>query len=154
ETTKLEKHIRTTHVGSLPRSAKLTDLLIRQELGDVVDSAELERQISGGVHDVLQHQVEAGVDIVSDGEQSKPGFQTYVAQRMTGFAGESRRRMATDFIKFPAYADLMRAKIGRRAKVTNAPQAVGDVIYHGQREALTDCDRLRRELGEIGGGRR
>ena len=148
----MEKHIRTTHVGSLPRSARLTDLLIRQELGDVVDSAELELQISRGVHEVLRHQVEAGVDIVSDGEQSKPGFQTYVAQRMTGFAGESRRRVATDFIKFPAYAEMMRTKIGRRAKVTNAPQAVADVTYHGEREALADCTRLRRELGEISVG--
>ena len=148
----MEKHIRTTHVGSLPRSARLTDLLIRQELGDAVDLAELEIDISKGVHEVLRHQVEAGVDIVSDGEQSKPGFQTYVAQRMTGFAGESKRRIATDFIKFPAYADMMRAKIGRRAKVTNAPQAVGDVTYHGEREALADCDRLRRELGETSVG--
>jgi hypothetical protein len=73
---------------------------------------------------------------------------------MAGFAGESRRRMATDFIKFPAYADMMRAKIGRRAKATNAPQAVGDVTYHGEREALADCDRLRRELGEISVGHR
>jgi 5-methyltetrahydropteroyltriglutamate--homocysteine methyltransferase len=48
---------------------------------------------------------------------------------------------------------MMRTKIGRRAKVTNAPQAVGDVTYHGEREALADCDRLRRELGEIGSGR-
>ena len=61
----MEKHIRTTHVGSLPRSAKLTDLLIRQELGEVVDSAELELQISRGVHEVIRHQVEAGVDIVN-----------------------------------------------------------------------------------------
>jgi 5-methyltetrahydropteroyltriglutamate--homocysteine methyltransferase len=149
----MEKHIRTTHVGSLPRSAELTDLLIRGELGDVIDSAELQRQIARGVHDVIRHQVEAGVDIVSDGEQSKPGFQTYVAQRMTGFAGESKRRVTTDFVKFPAYAEMMKTRIGRRAKVTNAPQAVGEVTYHGEREALADCDRLRRELSEIGGGR-
>jgi 5-methyltetrahydropteroyltriglutamate--homocysteine methyltransferase len=149
----MAKHIRTTHVGSLPRSARLTDLLIRHELGDVIDSGELEHQIARGVHEVLRHQVESGVDIVSDGEQSKPGFQTYVAQRMTGFGGESKRRVTNDVIKFPAWAEMMKTRIGRRAKVTNAPQAVGDVRYHGEREALADCDRLRRELGEIGGGR-
>lgn len=147
------KHLRTTHVGSLPRRAKLTDLLIRQELGDAIDPAELESEISKGVHEVLRRQLEAGVDIVSDGEQSKPGFQTYVAQRMTGFAGESRRPIATDFTKFPAYAEMMKVKIGRRAKVTNAPQAVGEVRYHGEAGASADCDRLKRELAGTSGGR-
>src|ERR1700756_4934260 len=86
-----DQRILTTHVGSLPRDPKLSDLLIRDE--------------------------------------PRVGFQTYVPQRMTGFGGESKRPRSRDWTDFPGFAEFMAARMPRRSKVTNAPQAIADVKY-------------------------
>jgi len=86
-----EDRILTTHVGSLPRDPKLSDLLIRDEAGETVDRAELARLGEQAVRHVVRQQAACGVDVINDGEQPRVGFQTYVAQRMKGFGGESRR---------------------------------------------------------------
>ena len=62
-----EERILTTHVGSLPRSAELSDLLIRDEAGEAIDRADLARRSEAAVHDVVAHQSAAGVDILGDG---------------------------------------------------------------------------------------
>ncbi len=80
--------ILTTHVGSLPRNEKLSELLVRQEAGDPYDAAKLDAEMDKAVRDVVAKQRTAGIDIGNDGEQQRVGFQTYVPQRMTGFAGE------------------------------------------------------------------
>jgi 5-methyltetrahydropteroyltriglutamate--homocysteine methyltransferase len=143
--------ILTTHVGSLPRQAKLADLLIRQEDGEAIPESELETAIVDRVRHVLMAQLAAGIDIVSDGEQSKPGFQTYVAGRMSGFGGESKRRPPSDILKFPGYAQLIQGRFGRRAKATNAPQAVSDIVYTDLSAARRDCERLRQAFEETEG---
>src|SRR5580692_10128575 len=102
-----EKRILTTHVGSLPRNAVLTDLLIRDEAGEAVDKAELARQSEAAVRHVVAQQAAAGVDIVNDGEQPRVGFQTYVAQRMKGFGGESKRPRSPDYTRFPVWAEQL-----------------------------------------------
>src|ERR1700682_4769899 len=96
-----EQRILTTHVGSLPRNAVLTDLLIRDEAGEAVDRKELARQSAGAVRHVVERQAACGVDVVNDGEQPRVGFQTYVAQRMKGFGGESKRPRGRDYSDFP-----------------------------------------------------
>jgi 5-methyltetrahydropteroyltriglutamate--homocysteine methyltransferase len=141
-----DQRILTTHVGSLPRGPRLTDYLIRQEDGDTINRAALLSEIESGVRGVVQHQIKAGVDVISDGEQSKPGFQTYVAQRMSGFGGESKRPSAPDYARFPAYARQFRARFPRRAKVANAPQAIGPISYDDQSATIADLERFRRIL--------
>ena len=84
--------ILTTHVGSLPRSESLSDLLIRREAGESYDRGQFEAEMEKAVRHVVNRQKEAGVDIGNDGEQQRVGFQTYVPARMSGFAGESKRR--------------------------------------------------------------
>src|SRR5260370_37933244 len=126
---KSDDRILTTHVGSLPRDPVLSDLLIREELGEKVDRAELARLGEKAVHHVVRQQTACGVDVVNDGEQPRVGFQTYVAQRMKGFGGESKRPRSRDFTDFPVFADFMIQRIPRRSKVTNAPQAVAAVVY-------------------------
>jgi 5-methyltetrahydropteroyltriglutamate--homocysteine methyltransferase len=143
--------ILTTHVGSLPRGPTLTDLLIRQDGGEVIDQPTLLAEVDRSVRLVVKRQIEAGVDIVSDGEQSKAGFQTYVAQRMSGFGGESKRPGSPDYVNFPSYARLFRARFPRRAKVSNAPQAIGPVRYDDLSAAEADCQRFRHMLGETRG---
>src|SRR5215469_13953935 len=93
--------ILTTHVGSLPRNETLSDLLIAQEEGKPYDPKFLAEHMDKAVRHVVQKQVEAGIDIGNDGEQRRIGFQTYVPQRMTGFAGVSKRRRGREFEEFP-----------------------------------------------------
>ena len=81
---------------------------------------------------VVDKQIESGVDIGNDGEESRVGFQTYVPQRMSGFGGESQRKMLTDMVKFPGYAAMFTERSwsgGKdRPKVFNAPQAETAVV--------------------------
>ena len=90
-----------SHVGSLPRSERLTDLLIRQEAGATIDPLELAREVETATARVIAKQVEAGVDVGNDGEQSRVGFQTYVPRCLCGFGGESKRPPARDQAEFP-----------------------------------------------------
>src|SRR6516162_1535103 len=119
-----EDRILTTHVGSLPRDPVLSDLLIRDEAGEKVDRAQMAQLAEKAVHHVVRQQTASGVDIVNDGEQPRVGFQTYVAQRMRGFGGESKRPRSRDFTDFPIFGEFMLKRIPRRSKVTNAPQAI------------------------------
>ena len=96
--------ILVTHVGSLPRPPTLSELLIRQEAGETIDVSELARQVEIATAHVIEKQVEAGVDVGNDGEQSRVGFQTYVPRCLCGFGGESRRPPSRDQIDFPSYA--------------------------------------------------
>ena len=79
--------IRTTHVGSLPRGPELEELLVGLDQGEGIDMQALEAQVQARVDEVVARQVAAGLDIVNDGEQGRPGFQTYVAQ--TGHRSKS-----------------------------------------------------------------
>jgi hypothetical protein len=96
--------ILVSHVGSLPRPPTLSELLIRQDAGETIDAAELARQVEIATTHVIDKQVEAGVDVGNDGEQSRVGFQTYVSRCLCGFGGESRRPPSRDQIDFPSYA--------------------------------------------------
>jgi methionine synthase II (cobalamin-independent) len=104
---KSDARILTTHVGSLPRSAVLADLLIRQEQGEAIHLADLDQHAETAIRHVVQKQQEAGVDIGNDGEQPRIGIQTYVPQRMKGFGGESKRPTPQDILPL-----LYQAKVG------------------------------------------
>jgi len=80
----------TTHTGSLPRPDDLTDLLWKKERGELSDLAAFQERVSRAVHEVVRRQAECGISIVSDGEQGRAGYATYVKDRLTGFAGEHR----------------------------------------------------------------
>lgn len=141
---KSDARILTTHVGSLPRNPTLTDLLIRQEQGQAIDVAELERQTEAAVQHVIHKQLEAGIDIGNDGEQPRIGFQTYVPQRMRGFGGESKRPTPQDLREFPDFARMLQARGMMRAKVFNAPQAVAEVQYEDLSSVEKECTLFRR----------
>src|SRR4029077_1458541 len=144
-----DERILTTHVGSLPRNAVLTDLLIRDEAGDKVDRAELARWSARAVRHVVEQQMACGVDVINDGEQPRVGFQTYVPQRMKGFAGESKRPRSRDWTDFPGFAAFMENRMPRRSKVTNAPQAVADVVYEDLGPAEEEIRLFRAALKEL-----
>lgn len=144
-----DERILTTHVGSLPRNPLLTDLLIRDEAGEAVDKAELLRQSALAVRHVVAQQAAAGVDVVNDGEQPRVGFQTYVAQRMKGFGGESSRPRPRDYTDFPGFAAQMRQRFFKRSKVSNAPQAIAAVVYDDLAPAEQECRLFRAALEQL-----
>lgn len=144
---KLSKdRILVTHVGSLPRPAVLDDLLIRQEAGEAIDEALLAREANEAVRNVVARQIEAGIDIVNDGEQPRVGFQTYIVRRMSGFGGESRRPRAKDMQEFRIYARQLAQRLSRRPKVANAPQAIADVRYGTLDEAKAEAEMMHAAL--------
>ncbi len=93
----------TTHVGSLPRSQAVVDQLFARERGEPVDEAAFDACMREAVLETVGKQVEAGVDIVSDGETSKISYATYVKDRYTGFAGDSPRQAPEDLKRFPGF---------------------------------------------------
>ena len=99
----MTNRILTTHVGSLPRSQQVADLLFARERGDAVDEAVFDRSMAEAVADVVSRQVAVGIDWVSDGEQSKISYSTYIKDRITGFEGDSPRRVPADLEAFPSF---------------------------------------------------
>jgi 5-methyltetrahydropteroyltriglutamate--homocysteine methyltransferase len=82
--------ILTTHTGSLPRPPDLVEMLRKADAGEAVNREAFETRVREAVGDIVQKQVEAGIDIVNDGEAGKPGYSTYVKDRLTGFEGQTR----------------------------------------------------------------
>ena len=121
--------ILTTHVGSLPRNETITDLLVRREAGAAIDPKQLAAEMDRAVAEVVRHQKEAGIDIGNDGEQQRVGFQTYMAARMSGFGGESKRRTAKDLAAHPDQFASFARRFPHGAKQRNAPQAIDEVKY-------------------------
>lgn len=142
--------ILVTHVGSLPRNAVLTDLLLRQESGEPVDPILLRRETDLAVEQVVKKQFDAGINIGNDGEQQRVGFQTYIPQRMSGFAGESKRRRSPEYEEFPAFAAAVARRFPRRAKSNSAPQAVGPVRYRDKSQIEAEIERFRRATKAAG----
>ena len=82
-------HILTTHTGSLPRPTDLVDMVLRKEEKQAVDEDVLAMRVRSAVAEVVHRQAEVGVTVLNDGEQGKPGYSTYMKDRLTGFEGES-----------------------------------------------------------------
>jgi len=101
--------ILTTHVGSLPRSQKLCDMLLTRDRGEAYEPAQYDRVVADAVRDVVARQHETGIDVPSDGEQSKVSYSTYMMDRLTGFGGDNERRTARDLKDYPEF----RQKMGR-----------------------------------------
>jgi 5-methyltetrahydropteroyltriglutamate--homocysteine methyltransferase len=121
--------ILTTHVGSLPRNDKLSDLLLKQEAGEKFDAAEMAAELDKAVKHVVDKQVAAGIDIGNDGEQQRVGFQTYVPQRMSGFGGVSKRRRGKEFEEFPELVASLMRRFPHTSKQQNAPEAQSELKY-------------------------
>src|SRR5579864_1804605 len=94
--------ILTTHVGSLPRPQEVVDLVFALDEGGEVDPIEHDRVLGDAVRDRVRRQVDAGVDIVSDGEMSKIGYATYIRHRLNGFElGDVPRATPADLDAYP-----------------------------------------------------
>ena len=141
------ERILTTHVGSLPRPPELKQLLVSKDQGQPYDKEALDRLTRAAVRDIVRRQAQTGIDIVNDGEMSKPGYSTYIADRLSGFAGHEPAKPRLDTRDHPnflaAYERMTGANVARRA-VCVAPVAVRD------REPLAqDIANLRDALAQV-----
>lgn len=119
----------TTHTGSLPRPDDLIRMMFAKEEGVPVDMDALDARIRDAVRDVVKMQLDAGVDIVNDGEMSKPSYATYIKDRLSGFGGSSKSQTYQDLVDFPELANQVFNDPGRSRRKTpgcNGPIAVED----------------------------
>src|SRR5262245_4535937 len=141
----------TTHVGSLPRNEKLSDLLMAQEEGKDYDPKVLSSEMDKAVRHVVARQTEAGIDIGNDGEQRRISFQTYVPQRMTGFGGVSKRRRGREFEEFPELlAYLMRRFPSAAKSQQGAPEAQADIKYKDLKPIIEETAGFKKIADELG----
>jgi 5-methyltetrahydropteroyltriglutamate--homocysteine methyltransferase len=134
------ERILVTHVGSLPRSQAVTDVLFARDRGET-DAAGGSVTITAAVRDVVRRQVEAGVDVVSDGEMSKISYATYIKDRITGFAGDTPREPGQDLVEFPRILKRL-AEAGATAKYQR-PRCVGEIRVRNLQPAQTDVQNMK-----------
>ena len=133
--------ILTTHVGSLPRSQAVTDVLFAREEDTVSDPAADERVIREAVAEIVRRQVETGIDVVSDGEMSKISYATYIKDRVTGFDGDTPREPGQDLVEFPRLLKKL-ADTGATAKYRR-PRCVGEIRVKSLEPVRSDIGNLQ-----------
>jgi 5-methyltetrahydropteroyltriglutamate--homocysteine methyltransferase len=137
--------ILTTHTGSLPRPKPLIDLILRREKGEAIDAAAFEAEVVKATDEVVAKQVAAGVDVVSDGEMSKPSYTTYIRHRVTGIEPDPRAAdkgrdimIGRDMLAHPDFSDARRT-------FSNVPfpGCVGELRYKDRSALDRDLERLK-----------
>jgi 5-methyltetrahydropteroyltriglutamate--homocysteine methyltransferase len=141
--------ILTTHTGSLPRPRPLIDLVLNREREGAVDAASFEAEAAKAVDETVARQVEAGIDIVSDGEMSKPSYTTYIRHRVAGIEPDPRAAekgrdimIGRDLLAHPDFA--------RRRNFSDSPfpGCVGPLRYKDRSELDRDLANLKSAAGK------
>ncbi len=148
----MANRILTTHVGSLPRSATVTDLVFAAERGDTVDAAQFNAVIGAAVNDAVARQVASGIDLVSDGEMSKISYATYIKDRITGFDGDSPRTPPADLEQYPSF--LERQAKGGGTPTYRRPKCVGPIAIKSMAPLEEDIAHMQAAMAKHspGGG--
>ncbi len=134
--------ILTTHVGSLPRPQDVVDVVFADDRGEHVDPERFERVVGDAVADRVRHQVDAGIDLVSDGEMSKIGYATYVRHRLSGFeVGDVPRATPADLDAYPRFRDRL-AEAGGSARYLR-PICRGPITYEHPEPVQRDLAHLK-----------
>ena len=134
----------TTHVGSLPRPPDVSEMLLAKEDGTLTDQGAFDACMESAVADVVRWQVDAGIDIVSDGEMSKIGYSTYIQERLNGFSGDSPRRVPADLALYPDYLQRIAAR-GETAKIRRAP-CTGEITIKNKAPLERDIANMQAAL--------
>ena len=143
--------ILTSHVGSLPRTQDVVDFIFARENGESYDQVAFDNCMSSACNETVRRQVEAGVDIVSDGETSKISYATYVKDRYTGFSGDSPRNAPADLKQFPSFLERL-ANSGGTPQYAR-PMCTGEVTSKGHCELQADIDNLKAGMAAHGATR-
>jgi 5-methyltetrahydropteroyltriglutamate--homocysteine methyltransferase len=137
----------TTHTGSLPRPDDLIRMMYAKEEGVPIDRAGLAARVRSAVAEVVKQQADAGIDLINDGELSKPSYATYVKDRLAGFGGTGNTFVYKDLADFPKLQQKVFGDPGRSRRKTpacNAPISVRD-----PQAAIDDANNLRAALGGV-----
>jgi 5-methyltetrahydropteroyltriglutamate--homocysteine methyltransferase len=137
----------TTHTGSLPRPGDLIRMMYAKEEGVPVDSSALAARVRAAVAEVVQKQAEAGIDIVNDGEMSKPSYATYVKDRLAGFGGSGNTFVYQDLVDFPNLAKKVFGDPGRSRRKTPACNA--PIVVRDPQAACDDVENLKAALAGV-----
>jgi 5-methyltetrahydropteroyltriglutamate--homocysteine methyltransferase len=136
--------ILTTHTGSLPRPKPLIDLVMNRERGEMIDAVAFEAETAKAIDDIVVQQLAAGIDVVSDGEMSKPSYTTYIRHRVSGIAPDPRAAekgrdimVGRDLLAHPDFA--------RRRNFSDAPfpGCIGPARYKDRSELDRDIANLK-----------
>ena len=151
----MTERIRTTHVGSLPRPHDLLDLMKARLSGASYDRERYESRIRSAVAECVRRQVECGIDIIADGEQSKPGFFTYIKERLAGFEPRPGKKVAffdAERAAFPEYYQeyFARAMTGGSLAPVVPMVCTGPVSYRGEEALRRDIENLKAAMASSG----
>lgn len=146
--------ILTTHAGSLPRPASLVALHTARYAGGVIKEAALAQAVEEATRGVIGRQIQAGLDIINNGELGRESFFTYVQHRMTGFGGIGSRPIMADLSRYPGSLERRRQAMSseERVDLLKAPKAIAPVRYVNAAPIQQECRQLQHLLGETGGG--
>ena len=136
--------IRTTHVGSLPRTKQITDLVFAREAGVPVEEDGFNRIVGEAIVEIVKQQKAAGVDLPSDGELSKISYATYIKDRLTGFAGDSVRRPPQDLELVPSFLERQARSGGTPSY--RRPKCVGEITVKTMQPLKDDIDNFQSAL--------
>lgn len=142
------KQLPVTHVGSLPRTQEVVDFIFARENNEQYEQTKFDQCMTAGVSATVKRQVDAGVDIVSDGETSKISYATYVKDRYTGFSGDSERNAPADLKLFPGFLKRLADEGGTPQYAR--PMCTGEVVSKGQGELQKDIANLKAAIAEHG----
>ena len=138
------ERILTTHVGSLPRSKAVTDVVFALENNQEIDKAEAEKVIRRAVRQVVIRQADTGIDVVSDGEMSKISYATYIKDRITGFDGDSPRQPPKDLEDFPVFMQKLATSGGTPSY--QKPCCVGEIRIKDMEPVTQDINNFRQAM--------
>jgi 5-methyltetrahydropteroyltriglutamate--homocysteine methyltransferase len=149
-----EGRILTTHTGSLPRPAALTRLYVRRVRGESVEGAAIAAAGREALARVIPLQVDAGLDVINNGEQQRESFALYLRHRLTGFGGESVRAGWADVDAYPEFKSEFLAQGAAKEAVSNTsllPAAIGPVAYADPSAIQAECEDFRAALAPHAG---
>jgi 5-methyltetrahydropteroyltriglutamate--homocysteine methyltransferase len=147
--------IQTTHIGSMPRPHAVLDIMKAKYSGGAFDQKALDAAVAEGVREIVRRQVECGIDIVTDGEISKPGFFTYVQERLEGFEprpGQKMKIFQKEVAAFPEYYEqyFKQAMMGGTVLSIAPVVCVGPVRYRGDKAVQVDIKNVKAAAGAMG----
>ena len=133
--------ILTTHVGSLPRTQAVVDVVFAREAGEKLDAAQADAVIAAAIADVVRRQIDIGIDIVSDGELGKISYATYIKDRLSGLGGEYEREPAQDMLEFPG--TLARRQASGTRSAVKLPRCIGEIRVKNLEPLQTDLGNFQ-----------
>jgi 5-methyltetrahydropteroyltriglutamate--homocysteine methyltransferase len=148
------ERILTTHCGSLPRPTDLLDLMKARASGEAVDAAAYAARVRQAVADIVREQVQDGVDVITDGEQSKTSFSAYVNERLSGFEPKTDTRRTSFTAEIEAFPEYYEQYFSQRMQggrvVPMAPViCTGPISYRGQEAVQRDVENLKAALASV-----